>query len=60
MACTLGWAFFKAYFEHLLFWWSHFADSHGMFLFAYNLQEPILFYIGIFTFNDIFHPNWKN
>ena len=38
--------FFKVYFAHLLSWRSHFVDSHGMFLFAYNLQEPS----GIFTF----------
>ena len=40
--------FSKAYFAHILFWRSQFADSYGMFLFAYkyNLQEPS----GIFTF----------
>ena len=38
--------FFKAYLAHLLFCRSHFADPHGMFLFAYNSQEPS----GIFTF----------
>ena len=32
--------FFKAYFAHLLFCRAHFPHSHGMFLFAYNFQEP--------------------
>ena len=32
--------FFQPYFAHLLFCRTHFPDSHGMFLFAYNFQEP--------------------
>ena len=32
--------FFKAYLAHLLFCRAHFRHSHGMFLFAYNFQEP--------------------
>ena len=39
--CTVGWALFsKVYFAHLLFCRAHFPDSHGMFLFAYYVQEP--------------------